>query len=141
MIKDSSFGVIPAYKNEKWIYEFLIIDQKTYNWNFIWFPKGHAEAGESDIVAAKRELEEEVGIKDVEIDKDRFWSFGYKFVEKWKKYDKTVKYRLWYVKNKQNTIQIEELNSCKWVSFDEVLAQVSHKNMKKIFVEITKWIV
>lgn len=141
MIKDTSFWIIPAYKNDKWNYEFLIIDQKTYNWNFVWFPKWHRELWESEIETAKRELKEEVGISDVEIDEKRFWWFNYKFTEKGVKYDKDVKYRLGYVKHKENTIQVEELNSCKWVSFDEVLKQLTHENMKKIFIEIAKWLI
>ena len=141
MIKDASFGVVPAYKNKNWEYEFLIINQKTYNWSFVWFPKWHPEKWETEIETAKRELEEEVGISDVEIDKNRFWGFNYRFKEKWIKYDKDVKYRLWYVTTKTNTIQVEELNSCKWVSYDDVLKQVSHENMKKIFIEITKWLI
>jgi tRNA nucleotidyltransferase (CCA-adding enzyme) len=140
MIKDTSFGIIPTYKNNNWEYEFLIINQKTYNWSFVGFPKWHPEKWESNLETAKRELEEEVGITDIKLDENRFWWFSYKFKEKWVKYDKAVKYRLGYVKNKINKIEIEEVNSCKWVSFNEVMQLVTHKNMKKIFIEITKWL-
>src|SRR3954463_8514951 len=43
--------------------EFLLLDYGKY-WDY---PKGHVEKGEDDLSAALRELEEETGIRDVEI--------------------------------------------------------------------------
>lgn len=43
-----------------------------HNWDF---PKGLCELGESPLVAAKRELEEETGIGDLD------WTWGERFVE------------------------------------------------------------
>lgn len=136
MKKDYSYGIIPIFVNKKWEKEFLIINQKTEHWNFVWFPKWHPETWEDEITTAKRELKEEVGISDVEIDENRFWGFNYKFKEKWIKYDKTVKYRLGYVQSKETKIQEEELNSCEWLSYDDVLKNITHENMKKLFIKM-----
>ncbi len=147
MIKDFSYWIIPAYKNNNWDYEFLVINQKTYNGSFWWFPKWHAENWEDNITAAIRELEEEVWIKNIRIDLKKSGWFSYTFTTgnintwvKWDNYDKTVKYWLWFVTNKEVKIQQEELNGYKRANYDDTLNILSHKNMKKIFVEITKWI-
>ena len=138
MIKDYSFGVIPVYTDKNWNYEFLIINQKTYNGNFWWFPKWHAENGENGLETAIRELEEEVWIKNINIDKNKFESFSYDFEEKWIKYYKTVKYRLWFVKNKDVIIQKEELNWYKRTDYNNTLRILSHTNMQNTFKNMTK---
>lgn len=138
MIKDYSYWIIPVYIDSNWDYEFLVIHQKTEKWSFWGFPKWHAEKGEDWLTAAIRELEEEVWINDINIDERKFWWFDYKFEERWIKYDKTVKYRLWSTKNKDVTIQQEELKWYKRVNYTDTLTILSHKNMKDIFTEITK---
>lgn len=145
MIKDYSYWIIPVYKNNDWNYEFLVINQKTHNGSFRWFPKGHAEGSENGLTAATRELQEEVWIADIKIDEKNYWWFSYTFDtgnsstwEKWIKYDKTVKYRLWFVDNKEVKIQEDELNWYKRANYDDTLNILSHKNMKDLFWAMTK---
>ena len=63
MTQDYGYGVIPVRKVGDG-FEYLIIHHQIGHWGF---PKGHKEAGESDLEAAKRELVEETGISDIEI--------------------------------------------------------------------------
>ncbi len=141
MIKDYSYWIIPVYVNSNWDYEFLVIHQKTENWSFWGFPKWHAEKWEDWLTAAIRELEEEVWIKDVKIDEEKFWWFDYQFIERWNKYDKTVKYRLWFVKNKDIQIQEDELIWYKRVSYDDTLNILSHKNMRNTLNNVISWLI
>ena len=138
MIRDYSYWIIPVYKNSNWDYEFLIINQKTYNWSFWWFPKWHSEKWETELESAKRELEEEVWIKNININTKKTLWFSYNFEEKWIKYDKTVKYWIWFVKDKNVIIQKEELNGYKRTNYNDTINMLSHKNMKEVFKKITK---
>ena len=57
-MKDRSVGVIP-FRIEHETRHYLILRQTKGHWGF---PKGHPEAGETDVEAALRELSEETGI-------------------------------------------------------------------------------
>jgi hypothetical protein len=138
MVEDASYWIMPVYINKNWEYEFLVINQKTYNWNFWWFPKWHAEAWEDGITAAKRELSEEVWIEKIDIDLANFWWFKYNFKENWLEYNKTVKYRLWFVISKDIKIEEEELNWYKRANYETTLKVLSYKNMKEVFIKATK---
>ena len=138
MIKDYSYWIIPVYKNNDWNYEFLVINQKTYNGSFRGFPKGHAEEGETWLTAAIRELQEEVWIENIKLDNKKYERFSYNFEEKWIKYNKTVKYRLWFVDSKNVSIQEEELNGYKRANYDNTIKILSHRNMQEVFKKITK---
>jgi len=136
MKKDYSYWIIPVYMNENWKKEFLLINQKTENWNFWWFPKWHAEKWETELESAKRELKEEVWISDINVDQNKFRLLEYNFKLEWTQYYKTVKYRIAYVNNKKTKIQEKELNKCERYEFDKALEKITHKNMKKIFIEM-----
>jgi 8-oxo-dGTP pyrophosphatase MutT (NUDIX family) len=61
---DFSCGVIPWRLTPGGEREYLLIQHNAGHWSF---PKGHPEAGEDDLVAARRELAEETGIEAVEL--------------------------------------------------------------------------
>lgn len=138
MKKDFSYWIIPVYKNKEWDCEFLIIDQKTNNGSFWWFPKWHPEEWEDWISAAKREFEEEVGINEFEIKKDKNFEVSYMFKDKWQKITKTVKYRIAIVWNKNVKIQTKELNGYKRVDFDTAIKKLSHENTRNILRKAVK---
>ena len=56
---EESFGVVPVQKTENDWEVFLIQHIKGRYWGF---PKGHAEAGETPIESAVRELKEETNL-------------------------------------------------------------------------------
>jgi len=47
--------------------EVLVVSQKGTSWSF---PKGHVDPGEDDLTAAKREIYEESGVKQLELQGD-----------------------------------------------------------------------
>jgi len=138
MIKDQSYWIIPVYKNDDWSFEFLIIDQKSSHGSFWWFPKWHPEGWEDGIMTAKREFQEEVGIWEIKIIKDKYFDMSYIFKDKWEKIDKTVRYWLGFVKSKSVSIQKKELNWYKRLDFDSAMKILSHENTKNILKEVIK---
>ena len=111
MKKDYSFWVIPFYRNNNWTIDFLLINQKSDFWSFWGFPKWHPEWNETPLESAKRELFEEVWIKEIEIIWNQTFEISYicrgKDLET---LDKTVTFFVWETKDKNITIQQEELN-------------------------------
>lgn len=59
-----SAGAVVFYRNPDGKIEYLLLKHSERYWNF---PKGGIEEGESEISAAKREVEEEAGLKDITI--------------------------------------------------------------------------
>lgn len=140
MQKDFSYGIIPVFRNKNGEFEFLLIYQKSFGWAFWWFPKGHAEKKETWVQAAQRELQEEVGIKDISIKKEPQWSFSYQFWQQWIQYDKTVQYWIGFVKDTTTIIQEEELEDCAWFSFLEAREKISHDSMRKVLDEVAEFL-
>ncbi len=136
MKKDFSYWIVPIYVNERWEKEFLVIHQKTKNWSFWWFPKWHAEKWETELESAKRELFEEVWIKKIDIDAWKSFQIQYVFKENEEIINKTAKYWIGYVKNKNIKIQNEELNWSEWLNLDATLNKLSHRNIQNRIKEI-----
>ena len=67
MKKDYAYGVIVFYVENSSVY-YLILKQIQGHWSF---PKGHAEKDETTLETAKRELEEETGIMEIELISDK----------------------------------------------------------------------
>lgn len=71
MKEDAAYGVIVFYIENEGVLnseiQFLILKQIQGHWSF---PKGHADEGETKLETAVRELEEESGLKDVELISD-----------------------------------------------------------------------
>jgi len=78
IIHDSSFGAILFFKTKNAIL-FALIHHKAGHWAF---PKGHQIKGETEIETARREIEEETGLKNVKIFANYFFSERYSFEEK-----------------------------------------------------------
>lgn len=126
MKKDFSCGVIP-YRITDAQRQFLLIQHQAGHWSF---PKGHPEKGESDLQAARRELAEETGISDVEIDKHHPFNEHYTFTKRsGKQVSKRVVYYLGQVAaNQAVVLQEAEVSDHQWgdsaatrdrMSFDE----------------------
>ena len=126
MKKDFSCGVIP-YRVVDGEREFLLIQHQAGHWAF---PKGHPEKGESDLETARRELAEETGITQVEIDEQHPFDEKYTFLKRsGKQVSKQVIYFLGQVSADQVLVlQEAEVSDYAWgdtaatrerMSFDE----------------------
>jgi len=112
MKNDFSCGVIP-YRVVDDRREFLLIQHKAGHWAF---PKGHPEAGESELETARRELEEETGLVEVEIDAGQPFEEHYEFTKRsGKRVSKRVVYFLGRVPAGQMVVlQESEVSDHAW---------------------------
>lgn len=127
-MQEKSFGIVPVFKSgEK--HFFLLIKHSNGHWSF---PKGHADEGETEIETAKRELEEETGIRDYELVGNASFSEQYAFQKEGELVNKTVKYFLAIVQNQDIRIQPEEISDFKWVEFEEAMKLITHKEAREV---------
>lgn len=124
----------------KEIYVALLKD-KNKNW---WIPKGHVEEWESQVEAAFREIEEEMGIKKEELEFIDFcYKDSYSYEENGGINTKEVYINIFSTKEKfklSTDENDENLVEVKWYKFDEALEIIAfNKNelilSKKIFLE------
>ena len=121
--KDSAAGVIPVHKKNNGEFIFCLIRDKNGFWGF---PKGHQDVGEIEEATAIRELEEEAGIKDVDLDQQTF-SETYVHDRNGEKIEKTVTYFLGFVPNMTNATPDEfkkEITEMRWLSYPEAVATI-----------------
>jgi len=136
-MKDESFGAIIIFiKNNKIL--FLIVQHKVAgHWSF---PKGHKEGRESDLEAAKREVEEEVGIKDFQLIDDIYFIEKYTIKSKKEGIEKTVKYYLAKTKSQNIILQEEEIKDAKWLEFEDAYNLLSFKEAKNLLEKVKEYI-
>ena len=118
-----SFGVVPVMQVNGEL-KFLVVRHNVGHWSF---PKGHPEAGETEVESALRELREETGISEVELAPDWFALERYHFKghDRGERINKTVKYFLGLVKSPQVTLLEEELQDYRWVNEAEAKRLIS----------------
>lgn len=117
-VEEQSFGVIPIQRREDQIL-FLLIQHRGGHWAF---PKGHANVGETALEAARRELREETGIRDVEIKTDQIFEERYtkpRWREPRKIIVKSVRYFIGEVTNPRLRLQASEVQNARWVVYAE----------------------
>ena len=95
------------------------------------FPKGHIEKGETIEDTARREIEEETGISDIDfIEGFKEW-IKYFFKLKGKNIFKIVTYLLAETKQKEVKISWEH-TGYKWLPYKEAIKQLTFENTKGI---------
>jgi 8-oxo-dGTP pyrophosphatase MutT (NUDIX family) len=125
---DESFGIIPLKKEgEEWKV-FLILHKGGKHWGF---PKGHLDAGESPLDAAKRELFEETGLQVIEFLRQIPFVEQYQFRTKKQLISKKVHYYPAVVSGDVQ-FQPEEIQDGKWMTFKDALATLTFKEGKEI---------
>ncbi len=133
IMNDSTFGIIPV-KKEDGKDMFLLIKSRRGHWSF---PKGHANKGETSIETARRELEEETGIKTIKLLNAFPFSETRVSVEADMTVTKTTMWFLASIKNDQS-IKIndtDEIVAYKWLRFDDAYALLSHDETKRMFLD------
>ena len=100
---------------------------------FYGFPKGHIEAGESEVQAALREVSEEVGLS-VSILPDFRTEDAHPIPNK-KDVIKHIVYFAAEYADQEIKFQREELLGAELMSFDEAMAAFQFENSKRIMVE------
>ena len=103
------------------------------------FPKGHIEKGENLEETAKREVEEETGLKDIKlIEGFKEW-IKYFFKFKGKNIFKIVTFFLAETKTKEVKVSFEHIGF-KWLPYEEAIEKLTFKNAKEILKKANEFI-
>lgn len=140
-IQDRSYGVVPLHQSDDGV-RVLLVHQISYRGDDFWiFPKGHAEAGETNNETALRELEEETGIKNITLEPEKKFSVFYSFIHEGVKIDKTVEYYLGYcVDTKTIITQPHEIKELRWCDFAAAYDLLTHQNSKDVLRSVEKFL-
>lgn len=123
---EKSAGAVIFRKNKK--IKYLLIQ---YSWGHWEFPRGIVEKGETLEDAARREIKEEVGIKDIEfIPGFKEWiKFFFKLKER--NIMKIATFFLTKAKTKKVKLSFEHKDYA-WLDYEEALEQLTFKNSKEV---------
>lgn len=141
MIREKSAGVIVFRFNPRDGLQYLVLYHRGSYWNF---PKGKIDAGESEEVAAQRELAEEAGIKKVELIDG--WRQETDFFFKEKRADQTElikKKMVLFLAKLPAGAKIDlsnEHNGYAWLDSKTAAKYLKFKNLKEILVEADSYV-
>jgi ADP-ribose pyrophosphatase YjhB (NUDIX family) len=133
MKKEISYGVVLFRTREK--REVLLIQQQNGDWGF---PKVHPEAGESDMETLKRELAEDTGITELQIDMDvPSLRMAYQFENhEGVEVDKTVVLYVGYSTEEPRVLIPQEIREVGWYDIDEARHIITHSESRNLFQTI-----
>lgn len=128
-VKERSAGAVvffPAAQGP----EYLLLRYGAGNWGF---PKGHVEPGETDVIAAQREVAEETGIP---VDKQRLLpgfedDTDYRFRRGRVLVEKDVRFFLLESATKEVKLSHEH-SGFAWLGYEQALARVSFDGPRRI---------
>ncbi|MCB9812446.1 NUDIX domain-containing protein [Candidatus Nomurabacteria bacterium] len=139
-ISDVSYGVIPLRRVGAEWEVFMIHQYSRIGNNAYWvFPKGHAEASESPIEAATRELHEETGLTIEQLITEPTFSVSYSFLYDGDQVHKTVWF---YVATVYGEPQLdpEEVKEAGWYDLKAAQTKLDYQDTKKLFTEVCTFI-
>lgn len=122
-----SCGIIP-FAVEKGRVKFLLVKNIGGHWEF---PKGHMEKGESEKQTARREFNEETGLKIKKILKYSYFEH-YTYFWKGEKKQKKVTYFLGHVYDGKVVFPKDELTDFIWLSYRSALKKLTHSEIREI---------
>ena len=127
MIKERSAGAVIFYAREREP-EYLLLHYTAGHWDF---PKGNIEPGESELETVRREVEEETGIRDIEL------VYGFKkliryYYRKGKELvSKEVVFYLAESKTKDVRISWEHTGYV-WLGYEDAVNRLTYKSAKEV---------
>ena len=128
MKKDYAYGVIVFYVENSSVY-YLILKQIQGHWSF---PKGHAEDGESGLETAKRELQEETGISNIELISGEVQVKDEYVIDKKRPVHKVVEFFIGEAESKDIIMQDGEIFDHKWVTAEEGENVFTYESSKRL---------
>lgn len=140
-VEKSAGAVIFRKENNKIFYLLLHYPSSAKSTKNYWdLPKGHIEKGEKEIDTAKREVEEETGLKDLKfIDGFEEW-IRYFFRFEGKNILKFVTFYLAKTKTKDVKISEEHLGYS-WLGYEKALEKLTFKNAKEILQKANEFLI
>lgn len=133
-----SYGIIAFKKDSSAKMEFLLVKNKSGNhWGF---PKGTPETGESNIETARREFQEETGIKAPERLSDVTFEEEYDFKgEDGEMIHKVNTYFLGEIFDIERASEVfDDIEDVAWKSTDEALDTLTFPRSKEILAQVQR---
>lgn len=131
MPQETSAGFIVFNKDK-----ILLLHYGAGHWDF---PKGHIEKGENLTGTARRELEEETGIKDIYIVPKFEEKIEYFFKRDGKVVHKEVVFFLAETRTSDVKLSDEHIGY-KWLSYEDAIGQVTFKSAKDLLMKARKFL-
>lgn len=127
----TSGGIIFRLSEDKKDIEILLIQDSKDRWTI---PKGHIEPGETAKITAKREIEEETGLKNVNV---LAWLGKIHF--KYRRLDKLVLmttqvYLVEALDNKEMPMKEKWMKGIKWFNFADAIDAIEYDDIEKLML-------
>ncbi|MCB9639056.1 MAG: NUDIX domain-containing protein [Myxococcales bacterium] len=135
-MREASFGVIPYYV-DGYRYLYLLVQHHGGHWGF---PKGHPNEGESAIQTARREFEEETGVREYQVNPERSFMEVYVFQKGRTEVEKTVTYYPARVFSPEVHLQAEEIKDHRWLTFEDGIKLITFDGSKQVLAEVRNFI-
>lgn len=127
MVFEKSCGAV-MYREEKAKTLYLLLKHTDGHWDF---PKGHMEMGEGEMEAARREILEETGIRDVEFVPGFRRIINYAHMREEVRVQKQVVFFLGKTKSAKVKLSKEHAAS-KWAVLRDALNTLTYENAKNV---------
>lgn len=138
---DISYGVIPITQVHGVWSVFLIHQFGSAGDEYWTFPKGHPEAGETNIQSATRELFEETGLIPQELLTDNTYEQTYSFQYEGMRIDKKVVFYVGIVTASAFVIQEKEIKEAGWFTFRDAYERLTYDRSKAILRDVESAVV
>ena len=136
-VKTKSYGIIPIFKNENGFYILLVKNSKSGHWGL---PKGTPQKDEKPIDTARRELFEETGIKNIDIETETTFEEKYNFQQDNIFYSKINTYYPGFVNAMTEGDQLDEIDELKWIRIDEAKNTLTHQSAVDVVIKLSVWL-
>lgn len=124
-----SCGFVVFRENEG-VNEYLLLHYPEGHWDYA---KGHVEEDENELETAKRELEEETGISDIEVVSGFATTISYTYQRGDDVHKKTVDFFL--AKSLETDVRLShEHHDFVWLPFDQALEKLTFDNAKDVLI-------
>ena len=128
---EQSAGGIIFYRTAKGEPLFLLMINRKGYWEF---PKGHLQQGETDLVAAKREVQEETGLSQLKVLRGFRTKIKYRYQRLGKPAEKEVVFFLMETRP-QSVVVSDEHQGFIWLPYQEALSKLSYNNARRVLSE------
>ncbi len=131
MLDEISAGIL-VFRDES-SRKYLLLHYPAGHWDF---PKGHIEEGETELETALRELEEETGIRESELElkEDFREEIEYFYKKRSELAHKKVIFLLGETKKEEIEISFEH-QGFSWLPFEEAIEKVTFRNARDLLEE------
>jgi len=135
MKNERSAGAVIFFRNNVGI-EYLLLKYPQGHWEFA---RGHIESGESDIDAARREIFEETGFKDLNIFSNFKEIFSWKLRSKKNTYKKVI-FFLAEAKDKKIKLSHEHRKHI-WFNYKKALEKITFSQAKEVLKKANSFLI